>query len=71
MIAQTDDELMDWIYCLANQSPRRSGGFLESLSQAAVRADQENYLLLRPALLALKRKYPEYDIKPRYSGKRT
>ncbi len=65
MIAHEDQELFNWISCLANQSPRKSGGFLEALGSAVVRADGDNYLLLRPALLALKRKYPEYDIAPR------
>ena len=65
MTAQEDPELMDWVLCLVNQAPRRSGGFLESLGMAAARADGENYLLLRPALLAMKRKYPEYDIPPK------
>ncbi len=62
MIAQEDTELMDWVLCLANQSPRRSGSFLATIGLAAVRADSDNYLLLRPALLAMKRKYPEYDM---------
>lgn len=65
MIAQEDHELLNWIFCLANQEPRKSGGFLESVGLMAVRADAENYLLLRPVLLALKKKYPEYDIAPR------
>jgi len=65
MIAQEDVELMDWVLCLANQSPKRSGSFLATIGIAAARADGENYLLLRPALLALKRKYPEYDVPPK------
>ncbi len=65
MTAQEDSELFNWIFCLANQTPRKSGGFLASVGDMAIRADAENYLLLRPALLQLKKKYPEYDIAPR------
>lgn len=68
MTAQQDHELRNWIFCLANQSPRTSGSFLAALGNAAVRADDENYLLLRPALLALKKKYQEYDVAPSAAG---
>lgn len=61
MTAQEDHELRNWVFCLANQSPRTSGSFLAALGNAVARADSDNYTLLRPALLLLKKKYPEYD----------
>jgi len=64
MTAHEDPELMNWIFCLANQTPRRSGGFLKKLGDAVVHADRDNYLLLRPALLEMKKKYSEYDVPP-------
>jgi hypothetical protein len=57
MIWQEDRELMDW---LSNIEPMGAGSFLKSLAETAMRADEENYPILRPALLAMKEKYPEY-----------
>ena len=37
------------------------GGFVKTVAQAAMRADDDNYAILRPALLAFKAKYPVYD----------
>jgi len=58
LIAQTDDpELLEW---LAN-AHQRGGGFVSSLAAAALRADPENYLLIRPLVLQMREKYPEYE----------
>jgi hypothetical protein len=54
-----DPELTNWIFAI----PRlRAGDFLRSVAEAAIRADDENYRILRPALLRLKAKYPKYDV---------
>jgi hypothetical protein len=45
---------------IASGKPTRAGGFLVALADAALRADGENYPILRPALRELKQKYPEY-----------
>jgi len=55
-IANADVELFPWL--VAAQS--RAGGFLSTIADAALRADPENYRLIRYVLLALKAKYPQY-----------
>lgn len=65
MNAHTDNELNKWLLTVCcNGDPERSvapaGDFLKSLANAAFRADPLNYAILRPALLAMKVKYPEY-----------
>jgi hypothetical protein len=58
LIAQNDDpELLEW---LAN-ADHNGGGFVSSVARAGLVADFENYPLLRPVLLALRKKYPEYE----------
>jgi hypothetical protein len=58
MIAQEDDpELLEWI----SNAHNRGGGFIASLAIAALRADSENYPILRPVLLAMRKKYPAYE----------
>lgn len=57
MIYQTDEELMDWLF----NGMQRGGGFIKSICEAAMRADSENYALIRPALLELKKKHPKYS----------
>ena len=58
MIAQTDDrELLEWL-AKANQ---QGGGFVSALARAALVADEFNYPLLRPVLLAMRKKYPAYE----------
>ena len=58
MIAQEDDrELLEWL-SKANQD---GGGFLSSIARAALVADFENYPLMRPMLLVLRKKYPRYE----------
>jgi hypothetical protein len=58
LVAQNDDpELLEW---LANAN-QRGGGFVASLANAALRADPENYWLMRPLLLQMREKYPDYE----------
>lgn len=58
MIAQQDDpELLEW---LINASAH-AGGFLSTLADAALRADGQNYPILRPAILDLRAKYPKFE----------
>ncbi|MGH9685270.1 MAG: hypothetical protein ACRD4S_16870 [Candidatus Acidiferrales bacterium] len=59
MIWQTDEEMMNW---LLNLWPMNAGDFLQSIAEAAMRADHENYEMIRPLLLQLKSKYPKYDV---------
>lgn len=61
MIAQQDVTLAPWLYGIVNHIPTRSGDFLRSLAEAALRADADNYLILRPALVQLREKYPGYN----------
>jgi hypothetical protein len=58
MIAQEDDpELLEWL-AKANQE---GGGFVSSIARAALVADFENYPLMRPLLLVLRKKYTRYE----------
>ncbi len=68
MILQDDLELIDWV--LGITSERASpGDFLRAVAEAATRADWENYPILRPALLELKKKYPYYSEFGKRGGK--
>lgn len=59
MIANNDPELYKW---LSNAMNKAGGGsFVYAVARAAFQADSENYMILRPALLQLKKKYPAYD----------
>jgi hypothetical protein len=64
MNAHTDSELNPWLTHVREGNLEKriapAGSFLKTLSQAAFRADPLNYVILRPALLQLKSKYPEY-----------
>jgi hypothetical protein len=57
-ILQNDREMLDWVL---NLDRMHAGGFLLAIGDAAQRADHENYPLMRPMLLVLKHKYPEYS----------
>lgn len=58
LIAQNDDgELLEW---LAN-AERKGGGFVSRLAGAALRADHENYPLIRPLILLMRAKYTDYE----------
>jgi hypothetical protein len=58
LIAQNDDpELLEWL----NNAANRAGGFLQNLAWAGLRADYENYPTLRPVLIQMRKRYPEYE----------
>jgi hypothetical protein len=60
MIAQEDDSAMfDWLV----NAKRQGGSFISALADAALHADSENYPILRPALLVMRKKYPNYAIR--------
>jgi hypothetical protein len=61
---EDEEEVRRWIYGINQAEPVHAGGFLHSFAQTLCRADETNYPLLRPALLALKAKFPKY----RFSG---
>lgn len=61
LMAQEDAELLSWLLGIANNKPHRAGDFLHALADAALRADCENYPLMRPFLLEMKKKYPQYS----------
>jgi hypothetical protein len=58
MIAQDDDlQVFEWLVNAA----AGGGGFVSSFAVAALRADHENYPIIRPALIKLREKYPAYN----------
>jgi hypothetical protein len=58
MIAQSDDpELLEFLAKAAQDG----GGFISALARAALVADQENYPILRPALVVFRKKYWQYE----------
>ena len=61
MIAHEDPELLPWLMGIMNGRPTRAGDFLRSLAGAALRADFQNYREIRPALLNIRDRYPQYD----------
>jgi hypothetical protein len=56
VVANRDPDLFTW---LSNASAH-AGDFLKNIAEAGLRADPQNYPILRPTLLALKAKYPKY-----------
>ncbi len=63
-IAQQDPELFIWLQTAAGHfAPERpaAGSFLRNLAEAGLRADWDNYPILRPVLLQMKAKYPKYS----------
>lgn len=56
-IGNEDPELFNWLFNARTQG----GGFVSTIALAGLRADRENYQIVRPALLELKKKYPDYD----------
>jgi hypothetical protein len=60
MSAVQDKDLHEWLMGIVHGHPSQSGGFLRSLADASLRADDANYLILRPALLKIQAKYPNY-----------
>ena len=61
LIAFDDSELSDWVLTLGEE---RSGRFLCALAEAVMKADPEEYSVIRPALVNLKRKYAEGGPEP-------
>lgn len=58
VIAQNDDpELLEWL----NNAQQRGGGFVKNLAEAGLNADCENYPMIRPLLIFMRLKYPEYE----------
>jgi hypothetical protein len=58
LIAQNDDpELLEWL-AKANQF---GGSFISSIARAGLVADHENYPLIRPLLIEMRKKYPAYE----------
>jgi len=61
MIAQSDTELFDWLINASGHGTRPAAGdFLKNLAESALHADHTNYPVLRPVLLVMATKYPEY-----------
>jgi hypothetical protein len=61
MIAQEDSELFSWLVNAAGHGTGApAGDFLKNLAEAGLRADAENYLVLRPVLVLMAMKYPKY-----------
>lgn len=61
MTAHTDPDLNNWIFSILDCRKVGNGSFILAVATAAVRADDDNYAILRSALLALKAKYPKYE----------
>ncbi len=58
LIAQSDDpELLEWL----NNAECQGGGFVHAVALAGLRADHKNYPLMRPLLVLMRLKYPEYE----------
>ena len=60
ILATNDPEMYGWLANVTDPA-RNAGSFVLAIAGAAMRADHENYALIRQALLQLRRKYPEYD----------
>jgi hypothetical protein len=61
---EDEEEVRRWIYGINQGEPVKAGHFLYSFAETVCRADDTNYPILRPSLLALKAKFPKY----RFSG---
>jgi len=62
--ANNDLDLSPWLWGLVHHRPVKPGGFLEQLASTVFNADMHNYELLRPALIAIRNKYPKYHWVP-------
>lgn len=65
MIAFEDSELSEWLIQAIEEGP---GQFLRALAEAAVIACPEDYCLVRPVLIRLKRKYGFSEASAEESG---
>jgi hypothetical protein len=59
-LREDEEEVRRWIIGINQAQPTQPGGFLEAFAAAVCRADPTNYPVLRPAVLALKAKFPKY-----------
>ena len=57
MSVSEDRELFGW----ATAARRYGGEFVKTIARAAFIADDDNYAMLRPVMLAFKAKYPRFD----------
>jgi len=49
-------DIQDWVF----NAMQTGGGFIRTFAEAVKRADWENYLFLRPVVLLMMEKYPQY-----------
>jgi hypothetical protein len=68
MIAFDDSELSEWLMQAIDED---SGQFLRALAEAAVIACPEDYCLVRPVLIRLKRKYGFSEASAKEPGRPT
>jgi hypothetical protein len=62
MTAQEDTELFEWlINASGHGTGPAAGDFLKNLAEAGLRADAENYSVLRPVLVVMAMRYPKYQ----------
>jgi len=54
--AHTDPELRDWLWA---SEEGNALAFVRTVAEAALLASMPDYVLLRPVLVELKRRYPE------------
>lgn len=58
LFAQNDDpELLEWLA----KASKEGGGFVSAVAKAGLVADCENYPLIRPLLIVMRKKYPAYE----------
>lgn len=58
LIATNDDpELLEWLA----KAEKDGGGFVKAIASAGLRADFENYPLIRPLLITMREKYSKYE----------
>jgi hypothetical protein len=59
LTALDDRELSDWVMTHGGE---QSGDFLCALAEAVMKADSEDYSVIRPALISLRTKYAHAEI---------
>jgi hypothetical protein len=57
---QDDEDIRRWIHGINQGEPEPPGSFLYDFAATVCKADYETYPLLRPAIIALKAKFPKY-----------
>ena len=68
MLANNDPVLAPWLFGIVNEQPTKAGSFLRNLAATAFAADWSNYEILRPTLLTIRTKYPDYYWAPPKEG---